>query len=306
MSESILKEILGELKSFKARIEALEAAPKERGHNHQHRFPTNGINTWEGRSRVFHKGGYYKGRAQPFLNNNTHRYRPVQRNESNHTRGTTVDPNIISEEGGPGNPIDALSTLLFRSCQLKHHLLNWQNLPNTLNKQFDILFKNIVPPMPSDKLKNDLQTLNDDCKSKLVCLILDHINTCQTEIKKRLSQAQGTDFDEAGVKARSQLLAHYRRKLTSNGINEWLAEDLQIVERGGFREDIMHIPIVVNNGNSNGWTRVKNTGKRPASSTPPTPPNFESENLFMNLIEEENLTSNSTLLPGGGWTFPPS
>lgn len=302
MTESILKDILTEIKSFKDRLDILEATHKHNDNNMNDNIHSMGQDSWEGRSRVFHRGSFHRGTNHKFRN------RPLQYNRPRHERGAhnnirinppRPDNKIVGGEG-PSDPSTTLSTLLFRSCQLKHHLANWQNLPTNLDKKFDFLFKNIVPPMPTDRLKNELNALNNDCKSKLVSLVLEHIYACQAETNRQLSLLQNVDFDEAGVKARAQLLQHYKSKMTVYGINTWLREDLRIVEGGEIRDAASASAILRGNGTDGVWNTVKLTGKRQASSPPLS--TFVSDNRFNALSVED---PNSDMVGFAEGDFPP-
>lgn len=260
-----IEQILNELAKLNERISRMEQEPTagNRPTFNRPQRPEHIPGAWKQSStRVFYGNRLSKpGQNQrgPRPHQDYQGYRP---HRSHHGYG----PTRVENARGPSTlspEVEQLSKLLFHSCQLRHHSRNWTKLPVRLERQLDTIFKNIVPPMPSSKLKEGLQKINRDCKSQIVTLISRHIEGCQQEVKRSMAQVQNPQFDNAAVAARSNLLDRFRGSMEVHEINGWLEEDRRIVERGTFRgQEENNIPVIVDGTMDTPWSRPSRGTKR--------------------------------------------
>ena len=207
--------------------------------------------------------GYRRGDTRVFTRNH------------NHTQGTIynlaggrslVNPQNRRNNRASNPQVTTLSKQLYQRIQLRHHARNWEEIPKSICKQFDTIFNNIVPPLPNESSRSNLLNLNNNCKSSLVALILEHITTADEELKASIFSNDFDNlakFDEAAANARDMLIRHFKRKINVNDINNWLADDLKLLQQHAdtaAKHTRDHL-------NSNNWSSPAKTNKRPLSTT---------------------------------------
>ena len=118
-----------------------------------------------------------------------------------------VQPNRIHRYTPVSNNYTMLVKLLFRLTQVTHHLKIWEvSIPVKIDNQIDDLFGMIMPPHPSEDLKRNLNRCQQNTKSGISDVILQHLIHSLEETKKSLSYIQCTnDGDMAARVAQEQL-----------------------------------------------------------------------------------------------------
>lgn len=168
-------------------------------------------------------GGYQRPRYTNFRQN-THQSKKSYMGNKNVNRESvdSLDP----ETRG-------LCRDIFQSCQLKHHERNWQILPVGIEKRLDDVFDNIVPPQPTEDIKQKLKDIARECKEKLTGAVMDHIERRKREVRDKLASYPPMSrdrVDKAGETARQDLRRHFGRKISYGQINWWIGEDTRLVE----------------------------------------------------------------------------
>lgn len=246
------KQILEELMAIKHRLNDLENQPGPRPLPIPTRPPHRGkgYGRFVGNSRVFTR--------QPTHRPNGFNYRAP--------RGTRVTERA-QNYNEPNDDTQILSRKLFRSVQIKHHSKNWQTIPKNLARKIDDVFNNVVPPAPSDETKQKLQELGGYCKSSLVAIMLSHLAETQTRINTELVAAPAAEpeaFDEAAYIARSKLSRHFGNKIEIAEINNWLTEDLWLIERRGQNKGEQQNPVTTPRNAEHPWAQPARPAKRRA------------------------------------------
>lgn len=130
------------------------------------------------------------------------------------------------------NPIFApLLKMLYRGTQLRHHANNWGTLPNPVERRIHQLFEFLTPPVPTDEIKSELDSLMNSLKHDIRSTVLTHINTQIAINNSNLKQATIQDDDREAARglAEKVLRKQYGRKANQQHLDEWLAADMAIV-----------------------------------------------------------------------------
>jgi hypothetical protein len=127
-----------------------------------------------------------------------------------------------------------LLKLLYRGTQLRHHANNWGTLPKPVEKKIKDLFQFLTPPVPTDELKSQLESIRSSIIHEIQTCILTHINTQTTINNKQLRERtiNETDRDAARGLAERVIRRKYGRKASQQNLNAWLAADLSVMGQG--------------------------------------------------------------------------
>ena len=231
-----------------------------------------------------HRGGEYRSRRLPW-----------GRAESDRLRSRETE-NLPSED----KEVQALGKLLFQNCQLKQSKRNWTKLPRSISVRLDRVFEGIKPPQRSEKLTKDLEKINEECKNKLVDVILAHIEKHSQEINQKMSEHAEGIFDEAAGWARTRVLDHFHHRVNVREVNEWLAEDFNsITVKPTDLDELPVIPEDLTAAEDDDFITVHGTANkkrgRPDEHSP-----IEARNRFSPLIRLQTEEDEGTT-----YTFPP-
>ena len=124
-----------------------------------------------------------------------------------------------------------LLKMLYRGTQLRRHANNWKNLPGSVERRIDLLFDFLTPPIPTEELKTQLDSMKSSIKHEIKTVILTHINIQTDSNHNMLKQItlHEADKDAARVLAERVIRREYGRKTSSKLLNEWLTADLSVV-----------------------------------------------------------------------------
>jgi hypothetical protein len=127
-----------------------------------------------------------------------------------------------------------LLKLLYRGTQLRHHANNWATLPKPVEKKIKDLFEFLTPPVPTDELKAQLDSIHTSIMYDIRTCILTHINTQSIINNKQLGERtiNETDRDAARGLAERVIRRKYGRKASRQNLNAWLAADLSAMGQG--------------------------------------------------------------------------
>lgn len=282
-----MEELLAEIRSIKERLTNIEHDNRHQSNSRPNYITNNprymGQGSHQGQGRRRQPMGRREGDSVVYT-------RRRLRGNSNITGGYHQNYRQAQNVQTPNPESDELSQLLYKSCQLRHHAKNWAGLPKSIGKQFDNIFKNIVPPAPNPQTTAELQKLNNECKSNLVAIILDHISKAHEKVNEQIRQADARGFDTAASDARSELLDHFGKKIKIYDVNNWLAEDLQLIE-GSTNYNRVHQTATHAGAN---WTTETRRYKRPASSLDSP---VQTANRFEVLNEEEGFPADDSSFP---------
>jgi len=166
-----------------------------------------------------------------------------------------------------------LLKLLYRGTQLRHHANNWGTLPKPVEKKIKDLFEFLTPPVPTDELKSQLDSMRSSIAHEIRSCILSHINTQTTINSKQLGEhaINESDRDAARGLAERVVRRKYGRKASQQNLDAWLAADLSVMGRGTTSTNHTE-PIVQLTNNTSSDTPQTNRKRRrdspPVSAVP--------------------------------------
>ena len=172
----------------------------------------------------------YRPENREVRTNRMHRYTPVS---SDYTR---------------------LVKLLFRLTQVTHHLKIWEaSIPAKIDNQIEELFGMIMPPHPSEDLKRNLKRCQQNTKTGISDVVLQHLIQSLAETKKSLSYIQCTNDGDMAARVAQEQLKRFGNKMTKEFIRNTLLEGLRILGSNWISEEIivdppsLHTPTVPTN-----------------------------------------------------------
>ena len=176
-------------------------------------------------------------------NHHTHLRQPHRHNHHSQPR---QPPQQQYRANDPG--FAHLLKLLYRGTQLRHHANNWGTLPKPVEKRIKDLFEFLTPPVPTDELKSQLESIRSSIIHEIRTCILTHINTQSNINSKQLGErtTNETDRDAARGLAERVIRRKYGRKANQQNLNAWLAADLSVMGQGtGTSTDPNHAEPIV-------------------------------------------------------------
>ena len=161
----------------------------------------------------------YRPENREVRTNRMHRYTPVS---SDYTR---------------------LVKLLFRLTQVTHHLKIWEaSIPAKIDNQIEELFGMIMPPHPSEDLKTNLKRCQQNTKTGISDIILQHLIQSLEETKKSLSYIQCTNDGDMAARVAQEQLKRFGKKMTQEFIRNTLLGGLLILGSNWIPEGIIIDP----------------------------------------------------------------
>jgi len=182
----------------------------------------------------------HHNRHQPPHHHN-HHTNPRQTHHPNHQLRQPHHPNHQPRQSPQQQQYRAndpgfahLLKLLYRGTQLRHHANNWGTLPKPVEKKIKDLFEFLTPPVPTDELKSQLESIRSSIAHEIRSCVLSHINTQTTINSKQLGEhaINETDRDAARGLAERVIKRKYGRKASQQNLNTWLAADLSVMGQG--------------------------------------------------------------------------
>lgn len=179
-----------------------------------------------------------------------------------------------------------LSKCLFRRVQVIHHEGNWNPLPKSIAQRLDRLASDIRPPMPTDKVRDDIKRATADYAEKLRTIVASHLKSTRGELDNRLASMEHTDIDRA-------------KQIAGKYITTQLGKRLSDARRCQLLDDAVNVatmpPPPPPTSGTDGFvtaTGRQTNRKRNASNSPATTP---TENRFEVLTSDID-TDNDTVL----------
>jgi len=169
---------------------------------------------WEGQSRNPSRNefGPYNRRRNEFIPSN----RPTHGNLNNGPR-TVRTRSTGTDTRGP------LSKFLTQYTIIKHHALNWTNLPKNLDQQVEDLMGSINPPLPNPQFLDQKRNTTNEIKNLIVTLITNHLNDRMDELVSNLPRQTNTndqiDTETAIETSRRDLYNRFHRKIRGHLTN---------------------------------------------------------------------------------------
>ena len=124
----------------------------------------------------------------------------------NRNRLPEVDPNDLDQTRD-------LARNMAKLVRIKHHLVNWKNLPWSLNNKVSSITDNIGLPLNNDQLKSQFKQAGKDFGDKLVQVSNTHLTTQAKMLVGLLSKSNLTHLPQASSIARKLLIDHFGRHL---------------------------------------------------------------------------------------------
>ena len=202
-----------------------------------------------------------------------HHIHPRQPHRHNHHSQSRQPPQQQYRANDPD--FAHLLKLLYRGTQLRHHANNWATLPKPVEKRIRDLFEFLTPPVPTDELKTQLDSIQSSIMHDIRTCILTHINTQSNINNKQLRERKinETDRDAARGLAERVIRRKYGRKASQQNLNAWLAADLSVMGQGtGTSTEPNHAEPIVQATTSTNHTEssIIQESNNTSSDTPQT------------------------------------
>jgi len=271
--EDIMQSILARLESLEQKFQTPNPTSRQQGlpvnrgqsvfinrnrktqYNQQHQSYSNNIITHRSYSDVVKQTNARKPheqykqqqqKQQQDHNNKQQRYNKANRNANNKVEQPRGKPETKThqqqqQQHVSNNPQFAqILKSLYRGTQLQHHSKNWDKLPQPIERNIDRLFKFLTPPVPTEELKDQLDSLKGALKHDIRTIVKTHINI-QIEInRKQLKNTFIQDNDKQAARGLAErvVLRKYGNKATRTDLNQWLMEDLSIIGQNWFDQQV--------------------------------------------------------------------
>jgi hypothetical protein len=111
------------------------------------------------------------------------------------------------------NDFSSVCKVLYRSVQLEHHLSNWKQLPEKLNKRLQSFASDIKPPMTDGLLQNKIKKITDEYAGKLCETVRLHLEERSVLNDVTASTLNNQDVDKASEIAERYINVRLRNKL---------------------------------------------------------------------------------------------
>ena len=134
-----------------------------------------------------------------------------------------------------------LAFALYRTCQLKHHLGIWTQLPAKLRGNLDEFFNSISPPLPDEALKNDLYRLYHELTTNIKLVVTKHMTGKLDDTKRVITRCNPVDKEKAATKAKD-LVRSRLNKIRLDRVDVWLDEALGWTGSCEFDRDNNTVP----------------------------------------------------------------
>ena len=151
-----------------------------------------------------------------------------------------VPDRIYETEGGPIqlHQTRDLARNMAKLVQIKHHLFNWKNLPNSLQKKISLITDNLCPPLLNDLLSLEYAEVGKDFGGKLVKVTNAHLTTQAKILEDKLLGSDLVHLPQAYPIARKLLVDHFGKSLPGYIVD--LLGEIQTLVGGSRRgDDIM-------------------------------------------------------------------
>jgi len=101
-----------------------------------------------------------------------------------HNYNTTAHKNGTSRQvhGDVHQDVYRLATLLFKRCQLLHHINNWTALPSKIQNNLSYCFKLITPPSPNSTLHNNMEVVLKATGTHILETVQTHFHNTDKEL----------------------------------------------------------------------------------------------------------------------------
>jgi hypothetical protein len=119
---------------------------------------------------------------------------------------------------------EKLARLLFKFVQTSHHQEQWSETPTAIQRRVREIMAFIKPPMPDDKLRQDLRTLGEDTIQRTASIVTGHIVSKIQDITVELKNCDPAILDDAIYLARDRIVAHFGHKIPRKNLNRIFAK----------------------------------------------------------------------------------
>lgn len=123
----------------------------------------------------------------------------------------------------------AMAKTLFKAVQLRHHLSNWEHVPERLAARIDSLMTDIRPPMADDRLQAELYGLGMEFCSRIRQTVQDHLDRMTATVADKAGSLDPSDLDRARSIASKYATQRLGRRLTTERCKEYLDDAVNLV-----------------------------------------------------------------------------
>jgi len=202
--------------------------PKTQPDQHQPTHHHNHHNRRQYQHQPPHRHNHHTNPPQPHHLN--HHTQPRQPHHPNHQTKPRQPPQQQYRTNDPS--FARLLKLLYRGTQLRHHANNWGTLPKAVEKKIKDLFEFLTPPVPTDELKSQLDSIRSSLMHDIRTSILTHLNIHSDINNKHLKETTTNETDKEAARGLAERVIRrkYGRKASQQNLDAWLAADLSVIQ----------------------------------------------------------------------------
>lgn len=123
----------------------------------------------------------------------------------------------------------AMAKTLFKTVQLRHHLSNWEQVPEKVATRINSLMTDIKPPMADDRLQGELYGLGLEFSSRIRQTVQEHLDRMTATIATKAGSLDPSDLERACSIATKYATQRLGRRLTAERCKEYMDDAVTLV-----------------------------------------------------------------------------